>query len=173
MSGLDQWAFTSKFEGIVPHLYKDTRGFTTCGVGFLVKDIDALKKFNWWPNLQEAQADFLLLQEQPAGKLPMFYRKICHARLNEDAMRQFFQNEVIQFRKALQRDWNLSRLPASVQIALTDMAFNLGVDGLSKYRKLRAACQARDWATAAEECHRNGPSEARNRETAELFLEAV
>lgn len=168
-----QWDFTARHEGVVPHLYKDTRNLVTCGVGFLVPDQAALKKFQWTPNLQEAVADWILLQDAPAGKLPMFYRKICHARLSEDAMRQFFQNEVIERRKALQRDWNLSRLPPSVQVALTDMAFNVGVDGLFKYRKLRAAVQAKDWATAARECHRNGPSEARNTETAALFLEAA
>jgi GH24 family phage-related lysozyme (muramidase) len=169
----DQYEFTSRHEGVVNHLYKDTRGLVTAGVGRLIPNKDALRKLTWWPNLQEAQADWILLQDQPAGKLPVFYRKICHARLSEDSMRQDFQNEVIELRKALQRDWNLSRLPPSVQVALTDMAYNLGVGGLSKYRKLRAAVQAKDWATAAKECHRNGPSEARNRETAALFLEAL
>ena len=168
-----QYDFTVRHEGVVNHLYIDTRGLITCGIGFLVKDQAALSKFQWSPNLQEAQADWILLQEQPAGKLPTFYRKICHARLSEDSMRQFFQNEVIAVRKALQRDWNLSRLPPSVQVALTDAAFNLGVAGLSKYRKLRTACNSRDWATAAKECHRNGVSDARNQETAELYLQAA
>lgn len=173
MSRIDQWSFSSKFEGVVNHLYKDTRNNVTCGAGFLVPDEAALRKFNWMPNLPSAIADFRLLQEQPSGKTPVFYRKICHARLSEDAIRQFFDNEVITCRKALQRDWNLSRLPEPVQIALVDMAFNLGVGGLSKYRKLRQAVQAHDWATAANECHRNGIQDARNEATRQLFLQAA
>jgi len=63
--------------------------------------------------------------------------------------------------------------PEPAQLALFDMAFNLGVSGLfRKFPKMIAAVRARDWATAAAQCHRNGIQDARNEETADLFRQA-
>jgi GH24 family phage-related lysozyme (muramidase) len=172
---LSQYDFTAPFEGAIPHMYLDSVGLVTAGVGFMIPNTDALKFYPWSPNLQEAQADFLILQDLRAEGIrsARYYRKHTHARLSDEAMRQIFANKVSDFRHNLQKDWNLNALPAPVQIALVDMAYNLGVGGLSKYRKLYEACIKRDWATAAKECRRSGPSEARNAETAAHFLGAV
>ena len=57
--------------------------------------------------------------------------------------------------------------------ALFDMAYNLGVGGLLKFRKLLAACTSGQWEIAATECHRAGIGDERNLETAALFLQAA
>jgi hypothetical protein len=83
--------------------------------------------------------------------------------------------------------WRLERYPAEAQVALTDMAFNLGVGtpfavpvrapekrkGLGAYTDLFAACEARDWTKAARECKRGGIGQARNDATAAQFLACV
>ena len=61
-------------------------------------------------------------------------------------------------------------LPVPAQDALFDMAFNLGIGGLLEYPHMLAALKARDWDTAAAQCHRRGIGEARNQYTADLFL---
>jgi len=59
------------------------------------------------------------------------------------------------------------------QEALFDMCYNLGVGGLPKFHQLLAAVDSGQWTTAAAQCHRKGISDARNRETANLFLQAA
>lgn len=44
-----------------------------------------------------------------------------------------------------------SQLDGVRQRVLVNMAFNVGINGLMKFRKTLAAIQARDWATAAAE----------------------
>ena len=34
-----------KYEGNVPHMYLDTKGYVTVGVGHLLNDVEAAKKF--------------------------------------------------------------------------------------------------------------------------------
>lgn len=169
----DQWAFTAPFEGIVPHLYLDTRGNPTCGVGFLVTGNVELSRMPWSPDVQAAQADLQLVLEEPPGLPAHRYARLCKARLSELAMRTIFDRKVAEMRRAMTREWHLSTLPESVQLALVDMAYNMGAYALSKFAKLRAACVARDWRAAAAECSRKGVQDARNDATRGLFLAAV
>jgi GH24 family phage-related lysozyme (muramidase) len=63
--------------------------------------------------------------------------------------------------------------PAPAQAALFDMAFNLGLGGLKKFPHLLAAVDAGQWEVAAAQCHRQGISETRNQQTADLFRQAA
>lgn len=170
---MDQWSFTSQFEGVVPHLYLDTRGNMTCGVGFLVKSEAELVRLPWSPSAQAALMDWQLVARAAPGKPASFYRPLCKARLNEIDMRRMFDLHVTAFRKQIDPAWHLNNWPECVQIALVDMAFNLGAAGLAKYRKLQAAVFARQWSVAANECARGGIGDARNEATRQLFLGAL
>ena len=169
---MDQWSFTAPHEGIVPHLYLDTRGNPTCGVGFLVPDEKALVKLPWQPNVQAALADYWAVKRAQPGRVASAYRPLCKARLTEADMRALFDEHVRSFRKQMDPTWKLALHPEPVQIALTDMAFNLGVGGLNKYRKLHTAVFAQQWRVAAAECSRRGIGQARNDATRALFLSA-
>lgn len=169
---MNQWELTSKFEGVVPHLYKDSRGLVTCGVGFLCTHIDELVRMPWSPSSEAALADYQLVYGAPAARAPSFYARLTTARLPPEAMVQMFCDRVANVRRGL-RDWHLERMPESAQLALVDMGYNLGVVGLGKFRRLRAACDDADWHSAAAECHRQGVQEARNQATQELFLQAA
>ena len=166
-----QWDFTAKFEGIVPHLYLDTRGNVTCGVGFLVKTEAELVRLPW-SSVEAARMDWQLVSRAEPSKPASFYRPLCKARLREIDMRRLFDLHVQAFRKQIDPAWHLNQWPECVQIALVDMAFNLGAAGLNKYRKLQVAVFARQWAIAAAECKRNGIGDARNEATRQLFLSA-
>lgn len=170
---MDQWSFTSPFEGAVPHLYLDTRGNVTAGVGFLVFDEATLGRLPWRPSVQDAIADFHHVRIAEKGHAASFYKPMCKARLNEIDMRRLFDLHVTAFRKQIDPAWHLNNWPECAQIALVDMAFNLGAGGLAKYRKLHVAVFARQWAVAAAECTRNGVGVARNEATRQLFLQAL
>lgn len=170
---MDQWSFTAPHEGIVPHLYLDTRGNVTCGVGFLVTSEAELVRLPWRPNAQEAIADYRAVKIAKPGLVASAYRMLCKARLSDADMRRLFDIHVQEFRKRMDPAWKLANWPVPVQIALVDMAFNLGVGGLAKYRRLHVAVFARQWDVAAAECSRRGIGAARNEATRQLFLSAL
>lgn len=175
----DQWSFTAPFEGVVPHLYKDSRGNVTCGVGFLVTDEQSLGRYPWSPNTQAATADYRLVKAEPFerkgtdGKTrpqpAVHYMQLCKARLSELGMRAVFAVKVAEMQRAIAQDWKLAQCPEAARIALIDMAFNLGPRGLNEFAKLHRAVINGDWETAAKECARGGVQPARNEATAFLF----
>jgi GH24 family phage-related lysozyme (muramidase) len=169
---MDQWSFTAPFEGIVSHMYLDTAGLVTCGVGFMLPDETACARVRWAPNQQYAAADFRQVKQAERGHAASFYAQYCRASLSEPVMREIFDRRVAEFRQGLQ-PWMLGTLPEQAQIALVDMTYNLGVAGLNKYVNLKAAIVARDWRTATNECKRGGISMVRNSATQGLFLQCL
>jgi GH24 family phage-related lysozyme (muramidase) len=109
---------------------------------------------------------------QPKGLIASAYEPFCQARLSADAMRSVFAQKVEALRSQMD-DWQLGSQPIPVQIALVDMAYNLGLAGLAKFVKLKAAVARGDWLTAADECARRGVQQPRNAATRELFLAAA
>lgn len=168
----DQWSFTSPFEGVVPHLYLDSVGYVTCGVGFMLPDEKSCVQLPWNPSISEALADYRLLKEQPQGRAASFYRPLVRARLSEDAMREIFARKLLELHRGL-GSWQLARCPQQVQVALLDMAYNLGVSGIERFHNLKAAVLRQDWAAAAEESRRRGVQDARNAATRAAFMGAV
>ena len=157
-------------EGVVPHLYLDTRGNVTCGCGMLISKIGELGRFTWtdftaalndWSKLQSMKRACEYGKTAPASR----YAPVTRARM-QDPM-QGLDDLLASLDGALgRRIHGFESWPTCAQEALVDMAWNLGVDGLVKgYPKMLAACAAGDWSTAAAECHRNGISDARNQRT--------
>lgn len=178
---LDQWAFTALFEGVIPHLYLDSLGNVTCAVGELVLSEQAARRLPWSPSGDGALVDYHLVKAAPVGHVASWYRPLTKCRLAEPDMRSLFLVRVAQFRKDLQRTgWRIERIPAPGQVALVDMAYNLGVGAPGKgglngdFPSFRRAIEAGNWARAAAECHRRPPvSEARNKATAAQLLACV
>jgi GH24 family phage-related lysozyme (muramidase) len=165
----DQWSFTAPFEGVIPHIYKDSRGIITCGVGFALPTARHVFTIPW-RNLHEADpiADYQHVRLSEPGREPAFYEAITHARLDHQFMWIHFNKQIALFERLLE-SWNLAAMPAPAKLAIVDMAYNLGVSGLDRYAMLRTACAECDWATAARECHRIGVQDIRNKATAALF----
>lgn len=163
--------FVARHEGFVPHLYKDTRGYLTFGYGFR----PPLEAYPWLPDARAAHADADALMSAPAGKNHRFYAKLCRASLSEAACRQILGEKLETLARSpiLEAKWRFLTLPKPAQVALLDMAYNLGVAGLDKFFRLRAAVVTSNWAIAARECERQGPSKERNAATAALFLECL
>ena len=71
---------------------------------------------------------------------------------------------IIEFKNGLKTKFsNFEDYPGTVQNALLDMAFNLGITGLvAKFPSLKAAILAEDWQKAADESNRPQVSKVRN-----------
>jgi hypothetical protein len=63
--------------------------------------------------------------------------------------------------------------PLPARRALVDLAYDLGIIRLGKYRNLIAACAQGDFRKAADHCHRWASRDNRNQATRNLFLQAA
>lgn len=111
-----------RHEGYVDRIYLDSEGLRTFGVGHLVGRNDP--EANWPVDTPVSDARILLAFEEDFNEAV------------EDAC------SIIP---------NLEAHPEEVQSILINMAFNLGYNRLSKFKKMIAAVRACDYATASLE----------------------
>jgi GH24 family phage-related lysozyme (muramidase) len=165
-------------EGTVPYMYKCTGGKVTIGVGHALENADLACRLNWAvngapANSQQVQDDFGKVAAAAKGAKASTYAPLTSCRLAPADIAALLDSDIQQFEAQLrQKIPNWDGLPPTVQEALFDMGFNLGIGGLLEFKRLLAAVAAADWTTAAAESHRMGISDERNQETANLFLQA-
>lgn len=168
------------WEGRIPYMYVDTRGFVTVGVGYMLPHAGAAAElpFVWREGGQRATTDeirteFDRVHQQPMGKLAQAYKPFTKLDLPDAAIDALLKTTADRFELGLTQNFTGYRnYPAPAKRALLDMAYNLGIDGLLKFKKLKAAVEAGNWAGAAAESYRNGPSKDRNDWTRQMFLKA-
>lgn len=102
-------------EGFVPYAYKDTLGYLTIGVGFLV-------------------------DKDKGGRMPDKVRDVWLDHLIAEHAQQLDK----------QLPWWRGR-PQSVQDALQNMVYQLGIGGLLKFGKMLSCLHAGDWEGAKRE----------------------
>lgn len=168
-----QFDFTSKYEGVCPWMYLDTRGHVTAGVGFLLPDLAAAQRLAWSP-ASAVRLDWVMVTSMKAGLPAAEYRKVTVARLDESTMRAEFGRRMAAYEGTVAR--SLPRyytLPPSVRMAVLDMAWQLGPGFLVTWPKFREAVVAREWEKAAQESFRKDAQAARNEATAALLRSVV
>lgn len=168
-------------EGLVPHLYLDTQGLPTVGVGCRVFSAQASLALPWRrpdgsaPLAHEITEDFARVVALPKGQRADIYGGPLALLLALPDIDGLLQDRLNQeflpgLRSALQ---GFDAMPAPAQLALIDMAFNLGVRGLvGGFPHLVAAANGADWSAAAWNCHRKTCRDDRNAWTRSQFLAA-
>jgi len=183
-----------RWEGAVPWLYLDVRGFPTTGLGFLVKTVADSEELPW-KNItagREATQDEVkldydrVLNMRPA--LPAARYRSAGTRLeltSAEVVARAIRRLREEFLPALVRifpDFDIFPFPA--QAALIDLVWNLGAGrdgdpvlgrkatGLRAFSKLRLAVNNRDWIAASACSRRRTSRDARNEWTATHFIEA-
>jgi GH24 family phage-related lysozyme (muramidase) len=171
-----------RWEGYTENMYVDTRGFVTVGIGNMLPSAEAAKKLPFIDaktgkpaTPEQIEAAFAAVARMRKGMSADKYAAATTLRLPESTVRQLASDRLKnEFLPALRRMFpGFDSFPASAQQALVDMAYNLGTGGLAKFKNLRAACEAGDWARAATECSRSTSRPARNEWTRQMFLEAA
>jgi GH24 family phage-related lysozyme (muramidase) len=178
----DSLAHLEIFEGVVPWMYLDTKGFVTVAVGELLATpasalalafVDA----NNQPSTPAAiQAEYSRVSALPPGKYPAaFYRSLLSPTLPHPAVDALLSHHLNFFDAHLnQRFPGYYDFPDAAKLGLLDMIYNLGVTGLfNGYPTLMSYVQNQNWAGAATQCLRNGPSPQRNDWTRQQFLAAA
>jgi GH24 family phage-related lysozyme (muramidase) len=172
-------------EGRVNHMYLDTKGLVTVGVGTMLPDVKAAQALHFLvrstkaaASAAEIETEFKAVLAQPAGQLAANYTTLLD--MPEDQIDSLLDTEITTREAGLRMQFKgYDGYPASARRALIDMVFNLGMGSASKntgllaFKTMKTAIETGDWKKAAASCHRNGPSRSRNDWTRDRFLESA
>ena len=168
------------FENDIPYMYLDTEGWVTVGVGQMIPDVNAAKRYQFLKPLgekataEDIEQDYKRVRAMPAGKPAETYRVQASLVLSEDYIESILLNKLKECDVALRRHYlRYDTYPEPVKLALLDMVYNLGASKLfGQFAAFEKAVNAQDWRTAATECHRKhrGSTDNRNAWTRHQFL---
>jgi GH24 family phage-related lysozyme (muramidase) len=166
-----------EFEGSVPWMYRDTVGKVTVGVGFMLPNVEAAQAlpFHQGPRLattQEIAAEYARVDALAAGRAAAFYKTPTSLDLAQQAINAKLLSVLQGFEADLRVEFpHYDTFPDPIKLALLDMIYNLGANGLFKgFPHLVAAVRSGNWSLAAAHCTRRGPAPSRNDWTKEQFL---
>jgi GH24 family phage-related lysozyme (muramidase) len=171
-----------KYEGKVSHMYLDSKGFVTVGVGHLLVDLASaqklsFKKSNGTPaSKTEIKADYDAVKKQPKNRMASFYKKHVSLKLTDADMNALTNKHIDSFELELKRIYPaFSTYPSEVRLALFDIIFNVGMTNLNnKWPSFKIAIKAKDWTEAAKQSNRKAPISAeRNKYVKDLFEKAA
>lgn len=168
-------------EGVISHMYLDTVGAVTVGVGNMLPNVAAAQQLRFVhrttqapASADEIAADFDAVRKQPKGMLASRYLPHTKLELPAAAIDALLDVRLENFKRELRSKFaGFDDLPITAQFAVLDMAFNLGSHGVvSKFPKFTKAVQSKDWLTAAKESHRAQVGASRNAQV-KRWLEAA
>lgn len=176
-----------KWEGLLTHMYLDSVGKVTVGVGNMIPDAAAAQKLAFVrradgraATASEISTEFETVDALDDGYRASWYRDKTTLDLPEfvcwSLIKVRYDDEFIPGLKSFFTHWEF--FPLVVKRALLDMAYNLGFgsakrgNGLAAFKGLKKSVDTGDWALAATQCHRRGIPEDRNAWARDLFLSA-
>ena len=171
-----------KYEGNIPHMYLDSKGYVTVGIGHLLSTVQNAQKLPFVDKdgkkatSEQIAADYNMIAKQPKGHYAPNYRRFTKLHLKNDDILSGVNNHIKKFESNLTVNYpGFNAFPIEAKLALFDMGFNLGVKGLkTKFPNMNRAISKKDWLTAAKESHRKPPvAEARNDYVKWLFEKAA
>ena len=174
-----------RFEGNVPHMYVDSKGYVTVGVGKMLPNATEAKKLGFVVRATKAPAtpdqiaaDFAKVQAQPMNHLPSFYKSDLDLPQSEVDR---ITKEIAQRcdKEVAARYTGYDDYPVEVKQVLIDMRFNMG-GNMDKFKNFKKAIETahhtgsgKDWETAAKESYRRdvgAPDAGRNLWARDMIL---
>lgn len=158
-------------EGEISHMYLDTVGAVTVGVGNMLPNVAEAQKLGFVDRktlkaaTKEAiKTDYDTVKQQVKGLKASSYKKHTNLDLPANDISKLLDSRIDGFKKELKLKFSkFDTYPLTAQFALLDMAFNLGTNGLvTKFPSFKKAVEAEDWTTAAKESNRPQVSATRN-----------
>lgn len=169
-------------EGRVNHMYLDSKGFVTVGVGHFIANVQAAQRLPFKRRggqealSEEIKDDFEAVKIQPANRFASFYRSHTKLVLAGHEIDQLTSAHIDSFHRELRAVYpEFETFPWEAKLALFDIIFNIGQTKLQGgWPNMNSAIRALDWTAAAKHSRRAPPvAEERNRYVAELFKAAA
>jgi GH24 family phage-related lysozyme (muramidase) len=166
-------------EGEILHMYLDTVGAVTVGVGNMLLNVAEAQKLSFVNRLtnklatkDDIKVDFESVNKQIKGQIAAKYKPFTKLDLPIALVDNLLDIRIEEFKNQLVLKFpKFNSFPLTAQFALLDMAFNLGTEGLiNKFPNFKKAVEAEDWNKAAKESNRPQVSTSRN-ETVRKWLE--
>jgi len=161
-------------------MYRDTVGKVTVGIGFMLPDAAAAQALPFVAGTSSATPEqvaheYARINSMPLGRAAAFYKSPASLELTQQTIDAKLISVLEAFETDLRKEFpHYDTFPDAIKMALLDMIYNLGPEGLFHgFPHLIAAVQSGAWAQAANHCDRRGPSAARNAWTKAQFLAAV
>ena len=161
-------------EGNIPHMYLDTVGAVTVGVGNMMPTAAQAQALGFVnrstgkaATADEIKTDFDEVTKQTKGKIASKYKVNTKLDLPDAAINALLDTRIAGFKSELKAEFpDFDQYPVRVQYALLDMAFNLGTQGvIKKFPSFTAGIKANNaegWLKAAKESNRPQVSAERN-----------
>ncbi len=170
-----------KYEGKISHMYLDSKGYVTVGIGHLLSSLADAQKLvfknsnNKPANKIEIRTDYETVKKQPPNRLASSYKKYTKLTLPDAEIDKLTNKHIESFEKELARVYSdFNTYPSDVRLALFDMIFNLGMTRLrSRFPKFNKAIKAKDWQKAAKESYRPDVGVPRNQYVRKLLEVAM
>lgn len=167
-----------EYEGRVNHLYVDSVGRVTIGVGHLVANRSTISTITLYKtnptktaSLKEKQDDYDSVSKAGAGYAASWYKKKTTLIMTDADVNALLNKHVNEFYGYLRNIYKKSKgypddfddLPKNVRLALFDMIFNLGPNKIvSVFKTFDKHLKEGDWSKAAVASNRPQVSAARN-----------
>ena len=160
-----------QWEGSIPHLYQDTRGLITVGIGNLTNTLaeaQALPFVNTATGnpatAAEIETNFNAVRRMTAGLRASRYRQNPSIELSEDVIDQLAARRIEEeFLPAVRDAFSgFDGYPLAAKEVIVDIAYNVGANAIRRWSNLIAHCEAHDWRSAATETEVRSSSASRN-----------
>ena len=173
------------YEGNIKHMYLDSKGYLTIGVGHRITNLQAAQKLNLVvagggsagarATKEQIKTDYEAVYKQLKGNDAFYYGKYTKLMLTVTEVNKLTNKHIGSSYKELKRLYaDFDNYPNGVRLALFDMIFNLGMPGLKDiFLKFCKAVKAKKWAEAAKESHRPDVNDPRNNYVKALFEAAA
>jgi len=177
-----------EYEGRIAHLYVDSVGRVTVGVGHMIAHRNDMAALAFMcggcgaptraATLKEKQDEFDAMAKQPKGHRAGWYEKHSTLTMRDADINALLSAHIDSFHAKLAKAYtkaqgypkDFDNLPQNVQLALFDLIFNVGPTGLTKFTQFNKSLKEGDWKKAAEQCNRSQVSGARNEYVKKLLL---
>jgi len=174
----------AQYEGSVDHMYLDTKGFVTIGIGHFLKDVSAAQKISFIhqeasekATADEIKTDFENVKKQAKGLFASLYKKYTKLKITKSTIDTLTDKHIDTFESELERVYGsakFSAYPSEVRLALFDMIFNLGMTNLrTKFPAFNKHIKANNWSDAAKESKRRDVGAERNQYVKDLLEKAA
>ena len=179
-----------QYEGRFNHLYLDTKGKVTVGVGHLIPNRNSIAPVALYKlknkihfqlaNLAEKQAEYDKIAKLPYGQrygassfkshTTLVMKDIDINTQRAKHINSFYTELTIIYKKSKGYSDDFDKLHKNVQLALFDMIFNLGATKINgSFPSFNKALKAEDWKKAATESNRPDVNLARNQYVKQLL----
>jgi GH24 family phage-related lysozyme (muramidase) len=171
-----------KYEGKVSHMYLDSNGYVTVGIGHLLNNVAEAQKLAFRTeksmpsSAEEIKSDYESVKKQPSNRLASFYKEHTKLVLPDTEIDKLTNQHIDSFEKELKLIYSgFDTFPSDVKMALLDLIFNVGMTRLkNNWPTFNAAIKANDWQKAADNSNRTPPISAeRNNYVKDLLEKAA